>query len=127
MHRYFGAIKNNVDGDPALLWDARKKKQLQPKRALQLLQSMLSRRFRPDVITCNALISACGKGGPPEWALQPLESIKSERRTPIVIIYTVLISACGKCEQPERAFPLFESVPSQRVGWQCAWPRGMGM
>ena len=41
-----------------------------PQRALQLLEAMLHQGLLPDVVTYNALISACEKGTLPQRATQ---------------------------------------------------------
>ena len=50
----------------------------------------------PEVITYNALISACEKGTQPERALKLLDTMKQEGVVPGVITYNALISACEK-------------------------------
>ena len=49
---------------------------------------MLRQGLLHNVITCSALISACGKGTQQQGALQIFE--------PDGIAYNALISACGK-------------------------------
>ena len=61
-------------------------------------QGMLS-----DVITYNALISACEKGNQPQQALQLFEAMRQQGMLPDVITHSVLISTCEKRKQLERA------------------------
>ena len=49
-----------------------------------------------EVITCTALLSACGKGGKPEMALQFIDEMRQEGLQSHVITYSALISACSK-------------------------------
>jgi pentatricopeptide repeat protein len=64
----------------------------------------------PDVITCSALISACGKGKQPERALEVFEAMQRQGVVPNVITYSALISAC-----PELAAELFEAMQQQDI------------
>ena len=61
----------------------------------------------PDVITYNALISACEKGTLSERALQLLETMLHQGLLPDVITYNALISACEKGTLPQRALEIF--------------------
>ena len=62
----------------------------------------------PDVITYNALISACEKREQPERALEVFKGMSWKGVVPNVITYNALISACEKGEQPERALEVFK-------------------
>ena len=64
----------------------------------------------PDIITYNALISACENGNQPERALELFEAMQRQCMVPNIITYNVLISTCEKCQQPERALELFEAM-----------------
>ena len=55
----------------------------------------------PNVITYNALISACEKGKQPERALELFEAMQQRGVVPNVITYSALISVCEKANQPE--------------------------
>ena len=57
----------------------------------------------PDVITNNALISACEKGTLPQRALQLTETMWDQGLLPDVITYNALTSACEKGTSPQRA------------------------
>ena len=61
----------------------------------------------PDVITCNALISACGKGKQPERASKLFAWMQGKGLLPDVITYTALIGVLGKDDQLQRAADLF--------------------
>ena len=50
----------------------------------------------PNVITYNALISACEKGKQPERALGVLEAMQQQGLEPNAITYNALISSCEK-------------------------------
>ena len=63
----------------------------QPERALEVVMAM-----RTNVITCNALISACEKGEEPERALEVLEAMQQQDVAPSLITYSALISACKR-------------------------------
>ncbi len=54
----------------------------------------------PNVITYNALISACAKGKQPERAMEIFSKMQQQDIVPIVITYNALISACEKGRQP---------------------------
>ena len=47
-----------------------------------------------NIITYNALISACDKGRQPEQALEVFETMREQVVLPDVITYSALISAC---------------------------------
>ena len=55
----------------------------------------------PEVITYNALISACEKGKQDERAMRIFEAMQQQGVMPEVITYNALISACEKGTQPE--------------------------
>ena len=73
------------------------------------MKAMQRQGVVPDVITYNALISACEKGKQPERALQLFEAMK-QGLVPKVITNNTLISACEKGKQPERALELLEEM-----------------
>ena len=50
----------------------------------------------PDVITCSALISTCGKAHQPERALESLMAMQLQGVVPDVVAGSVLISTCEK-------------------------------
>ena len=62
-----------------------------PRRALQLLETMLHQGLLPNVITYSALISACEKGTLPQRALELLEAMLHQGLQPDVITYETLI------------------------------------
>ena len=57
----------------------------------------------PDVITHNALISACEKGEQPERALEVFVLLEQQGLVPDFITYDALISTCKKGKWPKRA------------------------
>ena len=63
----------------------------------------------PNVITYNALISACEKGALPQRALQLLETMLHQGLLPDVITYNTLISAYEKGTFPQSALQLLET------------------
>jgi pentatricopeptide repeat protein len=58
-----------------------------------LLEEMRAKGVEPDVITYNASISACGKGGQWEKALQLLEEMRAKGVEPDVFTYGAVIDA----------------------------------
>ena len=71
-------------------------------RAGQLLDGMMRQGLLPDGITYTALISAGGKGTPPQRALQRVEAMFHQGLLPDGITYSALVGACGKGTQPQR-------------------------
>ena len=69
----------------------------------------------PNVITYNALISACTKGEKPEQALELFYTLQGADVIPGVITFSAWISACGKGKMPEQALELFNSM--NRKAW----------
>ena len=72
---------------------------------------MLHRGHLPNVITYNALISACEKGTLPQSALQLLEKMLHQGLLPGVITYNALISACEKGNETRQAFNVCAIMP----------------
>ena len=74
----------------------------------------------PNVITYNALISACEKGKQPDRALEIFDQMQQQGLVPDVITYSALISACEQSKQPEQAMvnaakqPLLECTATCR-------------
>jgi pentatricopeptide repeat protein len=71
---------------------------------------MRTKGVKPDVITYNASISACEKGGQWEKALQLLEEMRAKGVEPDVSLYSASISACEKGGQWEKALQLLEEM-----------------
>ena len=69
---------------------------------------MKSRGLEPDVITMNAAISACEKGGQWAKALELLESMKSRGLEPNVITMSATIEALVASGLQERACAMFD-------------------
>ena len=63
---------------------------------LELLAEMKTAGLKPNVITYNAAISACEKGGRADEALKLLAEMKTAGLEPDVITYNAVISACEK-------------------------------
>ena len=55
----------------------------------------------PNVITYNALISACEKGKQSEQALKIFGAMKQQGVVASIITYSASISSCEKGKQPE--------------------------
>ena len=68
-----------------------------------LFEALLYQGLLPDVITHNALISACGKGAPPQRAWQLFEAMLHQGLLPDGITYNALVSACEKGALQQRA------------------------
>ena len=68
------------------------------------MEAMLHRGHLPNVITYNALISACEKGTLPQSALQLLEAMLHQGLRPGVIAYNALVSTCEKGKETCQAF-----------------------
>ena len=66
---------------------------------LQLFDDMQQREVEPDVITFNALISACEKEHQAEKALQLFDEMQQRGLEPDVITHTALCSACGNGQE----------------------------
>ena len=64
--------------------------------ALHLLAEMPASRLVPDLISCNAVNSACEKGGEWQTALHFLAEMLAARLVPDLIIFNAGISACAK-------------------------------
>ena len=66
--------------------------------------------IKPDVVSYNAAISACKKGGKWGKALALLEEMHGEGIEPNVITYSAAISACEKGGQWEKALSLLKEM-----------------
>ena len=66
----------------------------QSQEALKLFKAMGMTKVQPDVISCNAVISACEKGGQWQQALKLFEAMPSAKVQPTVITCNAAISAC---------------------------------
>ena len=55
----------------------------------------------PDLISYNALISACEKGKQPEQAMEMFHAMQRHSVVPNLISYSALLSACEKGKQPQ--------------------------
>jgi pentatricopeptide repeat protein len=60
---------------------------------LQLLEEMKRHGVKPNLISYNAAMSACGKANRPEQALQLLQEMRRHSAEPDVISYNAAISA----------------------------------
>ena len=63
--------------------------------ALKLFEEMLQKGLQPNVITYNALISACGKFAMTAKALHLFEEMQKQGLQPKVITYTAVITTGG--------------------------------
>ena len=84
-------------------------------QALKLFEAMPQAKVLPDVISFNAGISACEKGGHWQEALKLLEAMPAANVQADVFSYSAAISACGKGGQWQEALKLFEAMPQARV------------
>ena len=85
-------------------------RQGQWQKALSILGEMQQRGLEPNVITYNALISACEKGHNAEKAMELFVEMHQRGLEPNVITYTTLISACAKDHNAEKAMELFTEM-----------------
>ena len=67
----------------------------------------------PNLITFNAMISACQKGKQPERAVELLQAMQQQGVEPNTITYNAMISALEKGMQPERALEAFQAMQQQ--------------
>ncbi len=67
------------------------------------------------MISYNAAISACEKGGQWEQAMQLLQQMVKQGITPNVISYNAAISACEKVGQCEHAIKLFGDMEKEGI------------
>lgn len=74
------------------------------------MQEIQLRDLLPDVITYNALITACNKDADPTRASELFGKMLSRGLRPTVITYSALINACAKGMAPERALVLFDEM-----------------
>ena len=70
------------------------------RESLCLFHDMRQHGVVPNVVACNALISACGKGNQPVCAFEVFQTLKQQGLVPDAISYSALISACEKGKQP---------------------------
>merc|ERR1711963_885760 len=63
----------------------------QPERAWETCQEMQQQSLAPNVITYNALLSACEKGKQPERAWETFQEMQQQSLAPNVIIYFVTL------------------------------------
>lgn len=71
----------------------------------------------PDVITYNALITACAAGGQHLKALDLLQEMQDlDGIAPDVISYNAAITACAHGGQWQQALQLFEQMQQERAG-----------
>ena len=81
--------------------------------SLAALGKIWQDNLQPNVITYNALISACGKGRMVEVALQLFDDMRQHGVQPDVITYNALISACGNGRMTERALQFLDEMQQQ--------------
>ena len=86
------------------------------KQALALLfESMPTAKVQPNVISYNAAVSACEKGGQWQEAMTLFEAMPKAQIQPNVISYNAGISACEKGGQWQEALALFEAMPKAQI------------
>ena len=64
----------------------------------------------PDVITCNALISACEKGKQPDCAMEAFQALQQQGAVPGTITCNALVTACEKGTQQAWALEVFRAM-----------------
>ena len=60
---------------------------------------MLRYALEPNMVTYNALISACGKGQELRRAVDVCAEMRRQALEPNMVTYSGLISACGKGQE----------------------------
>jgi len=75
-------------GDRPHVFNGGDEKGKQPKGALEIFATMQQQGIVPNVITNNALISACEKGKQPERALEIFATMQQQGIVPDVITYS---------------------------------------
>merc|ERR1719356_2114107 len=75
-----------------------------------MFEVMQEQGLLPDVITYNALISACSQGGQLERALQLLNLLQAQGLEPDVVTYNMLISLCFKRGKTPLGYHLFDAM-----------------
>ena len=71
--------------------------------------------IKPDVVSYNATILACGKGGKREEALSLLKEMYRASIKPNVVSYNAAISACEKGGKWKEVLSLLEAMRSAGV------------
>ena len=74
---------------------------------MSLLDEMRGAGVEPNVISFNATISACEKGGQWERAVSLLDEMRGAGVEPDVISFNAAIQACATAGQPSAALTLF--------------------
>ena len=74
---------------------------------------MQTRGLAPNVITYNAVISACEKGRECQEALELFKDMQTRGLTPNVITYNAVISACEKGRECQEALRLFNEMQTR--------------
>jgi len=82
----------------------------QPKKALELFDTMQMEGVEPDVVAYNAVINACSNGRMPERALEKCSEMHERGLTPNVVTYTSLIRAWGQSRHPQRVWEVFDAM-----------------
>ena len=77
---------------------------------MAVFQQMLVRSQAPDVVSYNALVSACEKGEQRQAAVAVFQHSKD----PNIISYNALISACANGEQWQAAVAVFQQMLARR-------------
>eukprot|EP00438_Fugacium_kawagutii_P010387 Skav220387 [mRNA] locus=scaffold639:162903:163631:- [translate_table: standard] len=72
-------------------------------------------KISADVISYNAAISACEKGGQWQQALTLFEAMPKAMISPNVVSFSAAISACQKGGQWQQALTLFEAIPKTSI------------
>lgn len=70
----------------------------------------------PNIITYNAVISACEKGRRLPEALEVFCQMQDRRTRADLCTYNALISTCEKCNRMESAMTILEQMQAQQKG-----------
>ncbi|CAJ1346417.1 unnamed protein product [Effrenium voratum] len=77
--------------------------------AVRLLEQMERQQVPPNVVSCNAAITACGKGGRWQEAVQLFQDIPRRRLLPTEVSLCAAISACEVCAEWPTALRLLSA------------------
>lgn len=84
-------------------------------RALSLFYNMPRLGAEPNIITYNAIISACARNNEPDLAYQVFEEMQQKGLVPDKYTYGSLIDSCSKSGQVERAFDVYRLMDASDI------------
>eukprot|EP00177_Eucheuma_denticulatum_P002376 GFKZ01004260.1.p1 GENE.GFKZ01004260.1~~GFKZ01004260.1.p1 ORF type:complete len:656 (-),score=50.99 GFKZ01004260.1:383-2350(-) len=85
-------------------------------RALSLFYNMPRLGAEPNIITYNAIISACARNNEPDLAYQVFQEMQENGLVPDKYTYGSLIDSCSKSGQVERAFDVYRLMDANDIG-----------